>query len=450
MTISYEAFVSVVDTNEAIDAAEEYGVNVVKQAGEPRMIQITGDYDAIMMYMTDYLGMTDAEADIMIDDVGVTNESAADVCPMCGEVHTDDSTCDYEECGYCGFDHSYDYEAAAKWHMEHPGVGYDEERSEDLTSARSSGSGRPFESKVPTLKALLEKFSTSVARPPIPKSPATPAQGGTWYAKYDGATDMYQVLNTAKPKVYASYLTAEEADEDVSKRNEFKHMAEAKKKKSLKSLLETNFAGPWNDTTQIVPGDKVDVYLPDSFTTSKSAVRVIELVDDVLNATGATAADSHELDSIDFTGPGFVGEFDEDSGESGQLVFSLHQIVPGSKEKYAALMDDDPYMNDANYERHAQYDDGNPKISDYYNDDDSPAAMKWRARPFGESKDIPLPKGAPSDLSLETKSFDKFMQKIMVQESHDANRKLIVEDSAMRKRANRHQERPVGRIRWSK
>jgi hypothetical protein len=27
---------------------------------------------------------------------------------------------DYETCGDCGFDHDYEYEAAAKWHEEHP------------------------------------------------------------------------------------------------------------------------------------------------------------------------------------------------------------------------------------------------------------------------------------------------------------------------------------------
>lgn len=25
---------------------------------------------------------------------------------------------DYEECGYCGFDHTYDYEHAVAWHTE--------------------------------------------------------------------------------------------------------------------------------------------------------------------------------------------------------------------------------------------------------------------------------------------------------------------------------------------
>lgn len=28
---------------------------------------------------------------------------------------------DYEPCGDCGFDHDYDYPAAAEWHIANPG-----------------------------------------------------------------------------------------------------------------------------------------------------------------------------------------------------------------------------------------------------------------------------------------------------------------------------------------
>ena len=28
--------------------------------------------------------------------------------------------CDYEECGCCGFDHSYEYEDAVGWHINNP------------------------------------------------------------------------------------------------------------------------------------------------------------------------------------------------------------------------------------------------------------------------------------------------------------------------------------------
>lgn len=30
---------------------------------------------------------------------------------------------DYEECGYCGFDHEYEALEADQWHAEHPGEG---------------------------------------------------------------------------------------------------------------------------------------------------------------------------------------------------------------------------------------------------------------------------------------------------------------------------------------
>lgn len=41
------------------------------------------------------------------------------VCPVCEKSHDDpENTCDYEQCGYCGFDHSYELEQAYKWHKE--------------------------------------------------------------------------------------------------------------------------------------------------------------------------------------------------------------------------------------------------------------------------------------------------------------------------------------------
>lgn len=157
-------------------------------------------------------------------------------------------------------------------------------------------------------------------------------------------------------------------------------------KLSLKTLIsEINHEIP-----EIQPGDKVDVYLPDSFMTHSAPVRVVELVDDVFNATGTSpATDDASEESIDFTGPGFVGEFDEESGETGQLVFALNQIVPGSKEKYESLMDADPYMNDANYNRDSLEHDAEPVLSDYFDDEDKPNATAWRARPF-EGKQMNL------------------------------------------------------------
>jgi hypothetical protein len=40
-------------------------------------------------------------------------------CPMCKTDHSDPSNdCDYEECGHCGFDHSYERVEAVAWHNE--------------------------------------------------------------------------------------------------------------------------------------------------------------------------------------------------------------------------------------------------------------------------------------------------------------------------------------------
>ena len=52
-------------------------------------------------------------------------------------------------------------------------------------------------------------------------------------------------------------------------------------------------------------------------------VRVLELVNDVNVESG----DPDPRNPDAFRGPGFVGEIDPNSGESGQMVFSLNQIV---------------------------------------------------------------------------------------------------------------------------
>lgn len=44
-----------------------------------------------------------------------------DECPMCHADHSDtdpNTTCDYEECGYCGYDHSYEPQQAYEWHQQ--------------------------------------------------------------------------------------------------------------------------------------------------------------------------------------------------------------------------------------------------------------------------------------------------------------------------------------------
>lgn len=85
-----------------------------------------------------------------------------------------------------------------------------------------------------------------------------------------------------------------------------------------------------DELNTIEVGDVVDV---DQDTMGTMSVRVIELVPDVRKAVGMGAdANEHPSDE-EFRGPGFVGEIDPDSGESGSLVFSLNQVLPGSKAK---------------------------------------------------------------------------------------------------------------------
>lgn len=81
-----------------------------------------------------------------------------------------------------------------------------------------------------------------------------------------------------------------------------------------------------DELNRVEVGDVVDVHLDEMGTVP---VRVLELVDDVNKEAGPPDPRNPE----EFTGPGFVGEIDQDSGESGTLVFSLNQVVPGSKAK---------------------------------------------------------------------------------------------------------------------
>lgn len=105
-----------------------------------------------------------------------------------------------------------------------------------------------------------------------------------------------------------------------------------KKQVSLKELrvivrrLVENELDAELETVEV--GDVVDVDVDEIGTLS---VRVLELVDDVNAVSGPRGAEHGP--GADFHGPGFVGEIDPASGESGQLVFSMNQVLPGSKMK---------------------------------------------------------------------------------------------------------------------
>jgi len=93
----------------------------------------------------------------------------------------------------------------------------------------------------------------------------------------------------------------------------------------VRRLVETELDDELNT---IKVGDVVDVDVDEIGTLP---VRVIELVDDVNAAAGPRGEPNGP--GADFYGPGFVGEIDPSSGESGTLVFSMNQVMPGSKAK---------------------------------------------------------------------------------------------------------------------
>lgn len=102
-----------------------------------------------------------------------------------------------------------------------------------------------------------------------------------------------------------------------------------KKLSELREIIRTLIESELDDELNTIEvGDIVDV---DAEYMGTVPVRVLELVDDVREATGVVFADDEEAFYRDYVGPGFVGEIDSTSGESGRLVFSLKQVVPGSK-----------------------------------------------------------------------------------------------------------------------
>ncbi len=85
-----------------------------------------------------------------------------------------------------------------------------------------------------------------------------------------------------------------------------------------------------DEMSAVEVGDVIDV---DQEVMGIMSVRVIELVPDVRKAVGMPADEDLGPGHETFSGPGFVGEIDPESGESGQMVFSLGQVLPGSKAK---------------------------------------------------------------------------------------------------------------------
>jgi hypothetical protein len=91
----------------------------------------------------------------------------------------------------------------------------------------------------------------------------------------------------------------------------------------VRRLIESELGSEMNS---VEVGDVVDVDVDE---VGIIPVRVIELVDDVNKIAGEPDPRQPDI----FMGPGFVGEIDPSSGESGTLVFSMNQVVPGSKAR---------------------------------------------------------------------------------------------------------------------
>lgn len=93
--------------------------------------------------------------------------------------------------------------------------------------------------------------------------------------------------------------------------------------RELKKLIKESLEDELN-TLEV--GDVVDVDLDE---VGRLSVRVVELVDDV----NAIAGEPDPRTPHRFEGPGFVGEVEPGQDESGEMVFSMNDVVPGSKAK---------------------------------------------------------------------------------------------------------------------
>jgi hypothetical protein len=91
----------------------------------------------------------------------------------------------------------------------------------------------------------------------------------------------------------------------------------------VREAIESSEINVDDDVNSIEVGDVVDVDVTEM---GIEKVRVVSLVDDV----NAEAGEPDERDPETFTGPGFIG-VDEHGDE---LVYSLNQVVQGSKAKY--------------------------------------------------------------------------------------------------------------------
>lgn len=144
----------------------------------------------------------------------------------------------------------------------------------------------------------------------------------------------------------------------------------------VRRLVETELD---DELERVEVGDMVDVDVDEIGTLP---VRVIKMVDDVNKEAGEPDPRRPDV----FVGPGFVGEIDPSSGESGTMVFSLNQVMPGSKmkgyfPKLGDEFDEDEYGRPVNNpyrkaaRRHAVASISRP--GDYIPETDDPTGKDW-------------------------------------------------------------------------
>jgi len=143
---------------------------------------------------------------------------------------------------------------------------------------------------------------------------------------------------------------------------------------SLKALRKAIAEALENDDlNSIEVGDVVEVDLDEI---GILPVRVIELFDDVNAVAGGEAP----RNPGEFSGPGFLGEIDPESGESGRMVFSLNQVLPGSKAKGYFPRD----VDDVDLDARPDVDEGD-KVDGYVANTDGDPHKEDHADPTGRN-----------------------------------------------------------------
>ncbi len=136
-------------------------------------------------------------------------DEVGDVCEMCGEKRDKEHglkvECDYEPCGYCGFDHSYEYEDASRWHRE-----YDPEQriyaSMEALAELSSALDESGDEDLQKQASVLDELLLTIAADPAEfarKRAAKDARMEELNKKYHAPTEELKELNKVSDSLKA-------------------------------------------------------------------------------------------------------------------------------------------------------------------------------------------------------------------------------------------------------